>query len=128
MEKSHILRGLPLEVPLSLLLVVSPDAEQIVVGLLDDVLGTVPEDELLIEAVPGVVLPGSLLQAVGEDLGIVALAVRVTAAENVAGRHRQVTAAVVLVGELTLSPPLAWTRGTRSSGGRGRGCCRGCRG
>ena len=128
-EESQVLRGCSLVIPLALRLVVPPHTEEAGVRLLDDVLGTVPEHELLIEAVPGVVLPGSLLQAVGEDLGVVALAVRVAAAEDVAGRHREVTGAVVLVGVLTLTLPLTWTLGTcnsSSGGGRGRGgCCRG---
>ena len=121
-EQRHVLRGRPLQIPPTLLLVVSPDTEQAGVRLLHDVLGTVPEDELLIEAVPRVVLPGSLLQAVGEHLGVVPLTVGVAAAKDVAGGHGEVTAAVVLVLVGSLTSLSAGSHRTCNSSSGGCGC------
>ena len=132
MEKSHILRGLPLEVPLSVLLVVSPDTEQVVVSLLYDVLRAVPEDELLVEAVSLVVPPGRLLLTASEDLGVLLTAVRVTAAVDVTGGDCEVAAAeaslVLVLALLTglFSPCDGGARGYGGSGGGGGGGSGGC--
>ena len=83
-------------------LVVIIDTKHIVILLLNDVLRTVPEYKLLVEAVSGIILSGFLLDARTEGLRVSGVTVLVTAAVGVTSPGTQVTSAVAGVVKLGL--------------------------
>ena len=82
-ELRDVLGGGPLQVLVPLLLVVVVDAEHVLAPLLQHELAAVPEHELLVEAILGIIPHGLLLDTRAEGLCVVPGAVRVAAAVDI---------------------------------------------